>query len=216
MTTRFRHFLEKYKSKFRYYIANSVNLRQITQLVLVLISLAAIVGPIVLLVFEYEKSPSVRLIILGLLSAAIATFFGSCVALWWWRFAHPPRDDNQQVIPWSRSGSESSSVGATQTQLAAEPSDTQGMDLPLSPITEQAASSVIAEVNVDGGGHEGNNATTPSKSWNKLLGFKCYTGDLDYKHTEGALQLRSALSAMRGYIYNNVGHPSTAIRKRAI
>ncbi|KAK1486435.1 hypothetical protein CTAM01_12160 [Colletotrichum tamarilloi] len=164
MTTSFRHFLGKYKSKFRYYVANSVNFRQITQLILVLFSLAAIVGPIILLVFEYKKSPSSPLIILGFLSAAIATFFSSCVALWWWRFTHPPRDDNQQVIPWSRSGSESSSVGPTQAQLAAGPSDTQGMDFPLNPITEQASSSVTAEVNVDGVNHEGNNATTPSKS----------------------------------------------------
>lgn len=165
MSTRLRHIFGKYKSKFRYYIANSVNLRQITQLILALVSLAAIVGPIVLLVFEYKKSPSKGLVILGFLSAAIATFIGSCVALWWWRFTHPPRDDNQQVITWSRSGSESSSISPTAGQLAIQPPGMQSMDLPLIPIPEQATSSVPAELNADAVSHEGNNAAKPSESW---------------------------------------------------
>ncbi|KAG7053103.1 hypothetical protein JMJ77_0000195 [Colletotrichum scovillei] len=191
MTTRFRHFLGKYKNKFRYYVANSVNLRQIIQLILFLFSLAAIIGPIVLLVFEYKKSPSKRLIILGFLSAAIATFFSCCVALWWWRFTHPPRDDNQQVIPWSRSGSESSSVGPTQTQLAAEPSNTHGMDLSLRPITEQAHSAATAEVNVDGVNHEGNNATMPSK-----IGYAgtCLAGDVRDREPTGIRGRSSVIS----------------------
>ncbi|KAK1658349.1 hypothetical protein BDP55DRAFT_683069 [Colletotrichum godetiae] len=186
MTTQFRHFLGKYKSKFRYYLANSVNLRQIVQLILILISLTAIVGPIVLLVFAYKKNPSVRLIIFGFLSAAIATFFSTCVALWWWRFTHPLRDDDQQVIPWSRSGSESSTISLTRDQVATGPSDAQHENLPMTPISEQPPSSMPAEANTGAPVAEENNATTPPEDWVSRLRKSVFPGSSRTKVQQGS------------------------------